>query len=316
MAGIGVVTNPRSRQNRRNPRLARQLTYILGEKGEIQQPSDLDALDSAAIRFRDHGIDVLCINGGDGTMSRALTAMVKAYGDKPLPKIAILRGGTMNTVAHGLKIRGTPAEILDYVVQRYHADAPMPTVRRSLLEINGTDYGFLFGNGVISQFLEPYYEGGNATPLKAVILMVRGIFSSIFGGSFAKRITQPFVGEVTLDGHPWPSNRWMLLAAGTVDDIGFGFRPFWQATLHPGTMHVIGTFGESPMAIVKELWRIFRAQPIEGHEWHDDLGRELVLRSDRPITYMVDGDFHRGGTELRLKVGPPVDFIIPERSPW
>ena len=314
MPGIGVVTNPRSRQNRRNPRLARQLAYILGEKGELQQPSDLDALDAAARRFRDHDIEILCINGGDGTMHKAITAMVKAYGDRRLPKIAILRGGTMNTVAHGLKIRGTPAEILDYVVQRYHADAPLPTVRRHLLEVDGAHYGFLFGNGIIARFLEAYYEGAEPTPLKATWLMARAVVSVAIGGGLAKRLTQPFIGEVRVDGQLWKPRRWIMVAAGTVDDIGLGFRPFWRAPLHLGRMHVVGSFGPSAMSIVRELWRIFRAQPPDGPDWAEEVARELVLRADEPIGYMIDGDFHRGGETVTVRIGPAVDIIVPERG--
>ena len=36
MPGIGVITNPYSRQNKRNPRLAQRLGYILGEKGDLE----------------------------------------------------------------------------------------------------------------------------------------------------------------------------------------------------------------------------------------------------------------------------------------
>ena len=31
MGGVGVISNPRARRNRKNPRLARELTYVLGD---------------------------------------------------------------------------------------------------------------------------------------------------------------------------------------------------------------------------------------------------------------------------------------------
>ncbi len=313
MGGIGVVTNPRSRQNLRNPRLARQLGYILGEKGELQQPSDLDALASTARYFRDRQIDVLCINGGDGTMHRVLTAMIHAYEGQPLPKIAILRSGTMNTVAHGLGIQGSAAEILDYVVQRYHADAPMPTMRRWTLEVDGAEYGFLFGNGLIARFLEVYYEGSEPSPAKAAWLLFRAALSAMVGGTFIQRLMAPYVGEASLDGNSWAGQTWVTIAAGTVDDIGLGFRPFYKAPVHPGRMHVIGLQGTNPMGIVRELPRIYRARPLAGEDWREDVCLELVLRANEPISYMMDGDFHRGGETLTLRTGPSVDFVVPER---
>lgn len=312
MGGIGVVTNPRSRQNQRNPRLARQLGYILGEKGELQQPADLDALLATARHFREREIDVLCINGGDGTMHKALTAMVKAYEGHPLPKIAILRSGTMNTVAHGLKLRGSASEVLDYVVQRYHADAPMPTTRRWLLEVDRSQYGFLFGNGLIARFLEVYYEGSAPTPAKAVWLLVRACFSAMVGGKLIRRLTIPFTGTVDVDGVRWASERYLTVAAGTVDDIGVGFRPFWKCLSHPERMHAVGIASTNPMVAVRELPRIYRGRQVRSAEFVDDVGSELILRSEEPISYMIDGDFHRGGQTLSVRTGPPVDFVLPE----
>jgi diacylglycerol kinase (ATP) len=312
LGGIGVITNPRSRQNLRNPRLARQLGYILGEKGTFAQPTDLDALAATARMFRDHQIDVLCINGGDGTMHTALTAMVKAYDGKPLPRVALLRSGTMNTVAHGLGIRASAAEFLDYVVQRYHADAPMPTVRRNLLDVDGQQYGFLFGNGLIARFLEVYYEGGEPTPVKAVWLLIRASLSAAVGGKLIQRLTTPYVGSVEVGGQRWEPTRYLTVAAGTVDDIGVGFRPFWKAPRHPGSMHALGIATLNAMDVVRELPRIYRAKQVQHPDFLDEVCQELVLRSEEPISYMVDGDFHRGGQVLTVRIGPPVDFVVPE----
>jgi diacylglycerol kinase (ATP) len=310
--GIGVITNPLSRQNKRNPRLAQRLGYILGEKGDFQQPTDLDALAATALRFKEADIDVLCINGGDGTMHTALTAMIKAYGDKPLPKIALLRGGTMNTVARGLGIRGTPASILEYVVQHYHTDGSFATKRRWLVGVDGTQYGVLFGNGLIARFLEEYYAYGDPTPVRAGWLLFRTACSALVGGALIQRLMTPFVGTAVVDGVSWPSPRYMTVAAGTCDDLGLGFRLFWKALYHPKKMHVVGISTMNPVTIVMELPRIWRARQVEGEGFQDDVASELVLRSNEPITYMVDGDFHRGGTELVVRVGPHVDFIVPE----
>ncbi len=59
MAGIGVITNPRSRRNRKDPRLAQQLAYVMGEQGQLYAPGDLDALDQVAKHFLEREIDVL-----------------------------------------------------------------------------------------------------------------------------------------------------------------------------------------------------------------------------------------------------------------
>lgn len=131
MSGIGVVTNPRSGKNRRNPGLVRQLAYVLGDRGELQQPGDLDDLARVAQGFRERAIDVLCINGGDGTIHKVLTALVRVYGTDPLPIVALLRGGTMNTTARNLGLRGRAEDLLGTVVSRYHAGDPLALVERT-----------------------------------------------------------------------------------------------------------------------------------------------------------------------------------------
>lgn len=309
MSGIGVITNPRSRANRRNPRLAKRLGYILGERGELAQPSDLDALDATARLFRERDIDILCVNGGDGTLHKAMTAMVRAYGDHPLPKVAILRGGTMNTIAKSMGIYGKPSDILDYVVDAYHADEPMPTVRRWLLEVDG-HYGFLFGTGVMARYLEAYYEGSEPSPSKAAWVLLKAVFSAIVGGSFAARMVEPEPLTVLADGLAWTPPAYVSVGAGTVDDVGLGFRPFFKAPTHPGHFHAVG-IATSTLGVVRALPYIWRARFPDDELVVDQVVKELIIRGREPVKYMLDGDFFPGTEEVRLRIGPGVDFIRP-----
>jgi len=311
MAGIGVITNPRSSKNLGNPDLATELGYILGEKGSFESPGDHRALEATVKRFLKHDIDVLAINGGDGTAHTAISAMVRSYAGKPLPKIMLLRGGTMNTVSSGLGISGKPAQLLDYLVTRYHRELPFTTTKRALLKVDGDKYGFLFGNGICAHFLEAYYEGGNPSPLKAATTLGHGIVSGLVGGTYFKTMTRPWVGSVEVDGEIWPSRDWVAIGAGTVDDIGIGFRPFYKGPDQVDHFHVIGLDMRGP-DLIWELPRVYRAQPMGHEKVRDQLVKHMVLRSEQPISYMIDGDFLRGGKELTVEVGPAVEFILPQ----
>src|SRR5215471_13326780 len=98
--GIGLITNPRSRVNLRDPGRPRRLSYLIGSHGQAEATRTLDDLYRVCEEFRKERIDVLGISGGDGTLHHTLTAMIRTYGsDQSLPPIAILRGGTMNTIA-------------------------------------------------------------------------------------------------------------------------------------------------------------------------------------------------------------------------
>lgn len=311
MPGIAVVTNPRSRQNRRNPQMAGQLAYLLGDRGEVAQPQDRASLVEAARRFRDRGVDIVAINGGDGTAHVVLSAFMQAWEGAPLPMVALLRGGTMNTIASGIGVRGRPTDLLGALVARYHSGEPMPLVERNLLcvDMQPAQYGFLFGNGLISNFLEIYYEGSEPSPLKAAWVVTQGIVSVAIGGELGKRMMRPLEVEVFAGDQHWPLRPYLTVTAGTVDDIGLRFRPFFESVRHPGHMHLVG-IGCSPWEIVKNLPRIRLAMPIEAPNTQALVTTEFTLKANRPIPYMIDGDFYPGQEELRVKIGPRLRMIV------
>lgn len=308
MGGIGVISNPRSGKNKRNPGLARRLAYILGDKNLLAQPDHKDGLGEVARHFRERAIDILCINGGDGTAHTVLSAFLAEYGKTPLPTIALLRGGTMNTMARNIGLRGTPESILGRVVSAYAADEPLSTVERNLLVVDGKHAGFLFGNGLISSFLEAYYEGGDASPWKAVKVLVRAVSSALIGGSFIRRLTRPVRVTVDVDGEVWEPQEYLSVAAGTTADIGIGFRLFFRAVQHPDHMHALG-FACGPMEVVKALPRVRLAQPIDSPYILEKVTRRMVIEADQPQSYMVDGDFHQGASRVVVEAGPRVRLV-------
>lgn len=309
MGGIGVVTNPLSRRNRRNPRLMDRLAWILGDKGDLAQPRDWAGMEAVARQFLERRIDVLCINGGDGTGHVVLSAMARVYGSQPLPMVALLRGGTMNTVAHALGIRGSPSQLLDRVVRTSQEGRPFRWVERTLLRVDGIHYGFLFGNGVVSTWLQVYYEGEEPSPKKGMMLFGRTVLAMLFGGPLARRLVDPLKARVTVDGQRMPVTRFLSVAAGTSDDLGFGFRPFWAAHERPDHFHALG-LACKPFGLALELPRMRLARPMKNPDIHSYVARRMRIEANRPIHYMVDGDFHQGGQVVEVTTGPRVKMIV------
>ena len=99
---IGTVVNPRARKNAEDPARIGRLGQILDTEGIVRQARTLDEIADIAREFRGSGIDILGIDGGDGTIHHTISAFIPIYGDAGLPPIAILRGGTMNTIANSL----------------------------------------------------------------------------------------------------------------------------------------------------------------------------------------------------------------------
>ena len=125
MGGIGIVNNPRSRRNRRRPRIGRRLRAQLGDDGDVLDAATPEELARALETFRGAGVDVLGVNGGDGTAHFVLSAFARAYDGAPLPRVLLLPGGAMNTVARAHGIRGSPERTLWDIVTRRRAGMPL-----------------------------------------------------------------------------------------------------------------------------------------------------------------------------------------------
>lgn len=310
MPGIGIISNPKSRQNRKHPEKMRRLAYILGSKGEAAETRSLDDLYQAAEEFKRERIDVLGINGGDGSLHLTLTILFQVYQDAPLPKLAILRGGTLNTIATGLGIFGTPEQILYNIVEKYHSGEPFTTKEVNTLSVDRERYGFIFGNGIISNFLEIYYETGKPSPSMAARLVARGIGSTLRKGPMAKRLFQRVKSRVSADGEQWAQEDFLAIGASTVPQIGLGFTPWYRVQDDLERFQVLGIHC-SPAQFVLELPRIYRAQPMRRDRVIDLMVRHLSIEADAPIGYMIDGDHYTGRERLELTLGPRLEVILP-----
>lgn len=307
MSGIGLVFNPRAGGNKRDPGAPRRLARALGDHGVLAVPKSLDELSRAAEDFHRQGITVLGIAGGDGTNHVTLTGFREVYGTTPLPTVAFLRGGTMNTVANALGLpKGKPEGLLDRLVRRYLETPDLATVERRTLDIDGK-LGFLWGIGVVSGFLKAYYETGAPSPWTAVKTLARGIGSTIVNGPMVRRMTEPVEAEVETEGDGWGYRSYLTLAAGTIPDIGLGFRPFHLADELDGAFHLLGIH-TSPIGFVTELPRIHRAQAMMPGKASSLAIRKATIRTrGNGMSMMIDGDLvELPRSSVKLSLGPSV----------
>ncbi|HYQ82023.1 MAG TPA: diacylglycerol kinase family protein [Anaeromyxobacteraceae bacterium] len=312
MAGIGIVNNPRSRRNLRRPGTAARLRTILGGDGEVVDASTPDELDRAVERFRGAGIELLGIHGGDGTAHYVLSAFARAFGAEPLPAVALLPGGGMNTVARGSGVRGSPEAVLERIVARRRAGLPQPAVERDLLAVEADDgpalHGFLFGTGCAVAFLEAYYASPDPSPARAAILAARAVLSALVGGRFARALARREPIEVLADGERWPKGDYLTVLAGSSPELGLGFRPFARCDEQPGFFHAVGVTG-SAYRLALSAPRIRLGWPWKRRVAMDAVVRELRLEPRAPIRFNLDGDLYRAERSLRLWTGPALRLL-------
>ena len=342
MAGIGVIFNPRSGRNLRDPQAARRLSLALGDHGVVREAGSIDQLYRVAEDFRTQKIDVLGISGGDGTNGVTITGFLDVYQSTALPQIAFLRGGTMNTVANSVGVRrGRPEGLLGRLIQAYveRSSRPLRDVERHVLKLRGErslksalqalkdsapasvaapplaeKYGFIFGTGVVCGYLAEYYGAGKPpNPVIAAKTLLRSVGSAIVSGDMIRRMAEPFRGTVELDdGTIWEQRDYLAVAGGTIDQIGLNFRPFHRYAERPGAFHVLGIH-TSPMGFVSQMLRVWRAQPMRPGHAFSATTTSVIIRSapsNSPMRYMVDGDLHECDGPLHVSIGPRVRIVV------
>jgi diacylglycerol kinase family enzyme len=320
MSGIGIVFNPRSRRNLRDPKAATRLARALGDHGVVREARSRDELHRIAEDFANLGIEILGISGGDGTNHVTITGFLDVYGARALPQLAFLRGGTMNTVANSVGIsKGKPEGLLGHLIRAYaeRASRPLANVERHVMKIGDaaeSHYGFLFGTGVVAGFLAEYYANGEPSPLVAAETLLRAVGSTMVGGEMIRRMAKPFRGSVTFEGESggtdWPERDYLAVAAGTIDQIGLNFRPFRRYAERDGTFHALGIHC-SPLQFVRDLPRIWRAEPMrDGRTYEAAVARMTVRAADGHLRYMIDGDLHEKRGPIDVSIGPKVRIIV------
>ncbi len=307
------MNNPRSRRNRRRPRTGRRLRAQLGDDGEVLDASTPDELARALEAFRKAEIDVLGVNGGDGTVHYVLTAAVRAWDGAPLPRILLLPGGAMNTVARGTGVRGSPERALREVLIRRHHGFPLRTANRDLLRVSADGapptYGFIFGTGAIVSFLEAYYATRKPSPASAALLVGRGLASALVNGRLARSLARRERLRVSTDGDEWPDGSYLALAAASTPDVGFGFLAFARCLEQPGFFHVVGVTGSLPQ-LALSVRRIRRGAPWRRRLAQDEVSRTLLVEGEGP-RFTVDGDLYAAERAIAVETGPGVEIVVP-----
>ncbi|HEX7599847.1 MAG TPA: acylglycerol kinase family protein, partial [Polyangia bacterium] len=218
---IVVFVNPGSRANRRDPGRAGRFSSILGETGYVVSPTSSEELAAQARKVAEAHPSIIGVHGGDGTLHWTVTALLRAYGQRPLPPLALLVGGTMNVVASSLGIQVQPETLLAQLAAGERAGLQPKVIARCCLKIVlGTpkgfpnppatvrgeqssptphagiqeEFGFVFGTGLISNFLEEYYAKGAYGAGRAISILIRSVLSEATTGGYSQRIFRRFQG--------------------------------------------------------------------------------------------------------------------------
>lgn len=294
-----VVVNRRAGGVLRRPGLASDLARLLGSRGEVEVVGDPDELAHVLNRGRAEGIDTLGICGGDGTNMRTLTALASTWRGLAWPRIALLRGGTVNTAATNLGTSRRATTQLAHLLQA--SDLRVRTM--PLLRVNGR-IGFIFGSQLVARVMDEYYAGATG-PLGSAALAVRIVTSAITRGALARRLGARETVDVEIDGQPKGRFDVVGLVAAVVAAPAVGMRATHRGG-EDGGFHLVVT-ERAPSLIAREVARLWAGLPVRAL-CVDTVARSAMLETSAVTRYTLDGDMFE---DRRIELGTtaPVEIL-------
>jgi hypothetical protein len=229
MTRLGIITNPTSGRNR--PMLERVRAWTTASGALAREVADLESIRTAAAVMREAQVDVLAVNGGDGTAQAVLTELWKTPG--PRPQLALLPGGTTNMSAYDLnRCRDLDDALARLSEQSARPPAERRRVSRALVRVDvagePVQYGLFLAAGVILRGMRHFREFVGARGLRGElaggISVLRGL-AGVARGSGGWADTPG--STVTLAGGAgiWPDQ--ILVVATTLRRLLLGFTPWW-----------------------------------------------------------------------------------------
>jgi diacylglycerol kinase (ATP) len=306
-----IIVNPHAGSLRRQPKLVESLRAVEGRDVSVFVTQDASELEEAAARAADRGATLIGVTGGDGTASMTLTAIERAYQGRKLPRIAFLRGGTMNTVANSITggAPNKPVENLKRTIAAAKANGSMKVSRRPALRI-AERLGFLFGTGVWHGYLAEYNQarGGMPTPVSAAAVFGRALASSALNGPMYRRMVETQQLAITHAEGDWPSFPYMTVCASTIAHAGLGFKPFHRATASEQAFQILA-IRERPAVVLRDMPSVWLGRGLRPDTAHDTTTAWAELKCEGSFGYAVDGDLASAQGSLRIELGPTFEFL-------
>lgn len=307
MPGIGIIHNPFARGNLKRPRVAERLRHILGNEGVVVETRNIQELPAVAEKFKRDGIEIMAVNGGDGTLHLTLSAFIKVFGDRPLPKLMSLRGGTMNTMSTSLKLKGKTLEICAKAVEHYRRGGKFELMDQPLVRI-ADKYGFMSGGGLATNFLEAYYSGTNTGPIEGAKIVAKAVVSAMTGTDYVKKLFSLAKAKITVDGEPVPFEEFTAILGCSIVEIGLGFKPTPRAYDQPGRFHFVAT-RISPLGVVKRLHLLQQGKDIIHPDFFSRVAQEAEIRPQGKFRYTIDGELYDTEEPVKICAGPVVKVV-------
>jgi len=327
----GLLSNPLARTNWQSVGHDRLLD-LLPDRAASRETPNVDALEPALEELLfDHGVNVLVLNGGDGTIHQTLNAAIRvvdrateASGVKvSLPNFLFVNGGGMNMLARVFGSRGHPVRTLKRFLARARGarfgSLPKRGVPLMAVHPMGADwtpsiepirYGYIFGSELVFNALQMYERFG-----QGYVGLTRFLFEVGAGYAFRTELWNTFghlldapETPLVIDGETFP--RYTSVVATTVPlQLVKGVVATVRQMASPGGMNVVAVLPTDKGEVIRTIPNLMFGADADGVVYRRDVRRVVVHGA-----YTLDGErFDRHEADA---AGAPLEVRGSARVVW
>jgi len=304
-ARVGIVFNQRAHGN-----VSRGDTSPAGSADlDWASPGTQAELSATLKRFAERQIDVLIVDGGDGTIRDVLTA-AKAHFHGRLPTVAVVPSGKTNALAIDLGIsRDWSLRDALQLVGAGRIEQRTPVEIHRVGSAEPALCGFLFGAGAFvraTALAQRAHRLGAFHGVAVGLSLAGAIAQTIFGGRNNPWRQGDAMRVELSDGRCFDEAFYLLLGT-TLDRLPLGLKPFGRARS-----------GFKLLAVDAPPRRILSSLPalLTGSEapWLDARGYHHgdvdSFRISLEGGFILDGETYEGG-DFIIRRGAAMNFLVP-----
>lgn len=281
-------------------------------------PRDGGGVHEALAVLADKEIDVLAVNGGDGTLQRALTEILSGGLFKRLPLIAPLRSGRTSMVALDIGSHRDPVKALGRLLRDADGGSLAERiVERAVLRVDTGDecrpqYGMFCGFGVIHRAIHlthKIFPRGRSQGVLGSTLVTGALAARMSFGS-SDPILEPDAMQIVLDDRPIEARRFKMVIATTLGRLFFRLHPFWGSEDAPVRFTALEPDATSgPLSVLRFAYGQAPRMNGTGAAATSHNIRHGELRIDCGMT--IDGELYdpRPGRVVRIDADDRLRFV-------
>jgi hypothetical protein len=302
---IGILNNPLSGGNRNGLKKIREAAAAAQPEvlqREVQTPSDVSG---TLADFARQEVNIVVVNGGDGTVQAALTAIFHHRFFETNPALAVLpSAGTTSMIAGDVGLKGARMGALQRLFSwartnnNSTAMIQRPVLKVQVPSLKTPIYGMFFGAAAIYQAthfcLRKVHTKGVRGEIGAGVALARFLWAVVLKD---RNVVSSVPISIGLNQNAPQKQNYLLVLITTLQRLFLGLRPFWNS--QPKPLHYTAVEAQ-PRHLLQALPSAMRGHqsrhviPANGYVSHNIDEAQLTLDSG----FNLDGELYNPDCRL------------------